>query len=600
MNMGYERREAAAKATSQIGWAVVSATATTVFAFLPIVLLRDVTGEFIRSMPVTVIFTLSASLLISLTLTLYLSSFFLRPDGKRRLGVKAGGFPAALFQRLLVFALKRRVLVVALTVAVFAGVLALFPVLGVSLFPKAEKPQLIINIDAPEGTSLDKTDAIARQVESILLQREEVEHVATNVGKGNPRIYYNVFSPSEQSNHSQMFVQLKEYRADEMNRLIEELRQTFRGFSGASVEVKELLQGPPVEAPIAIKVIGDNLDVLETLAREVEQIVASTEGTVNVNNPLGTRKTDLRVRIHRDKAATLGVPLAEIDRTVRAGITGITVSAYRDEEGKEYDIVVRLPFGNERAKPAVSDFDRIYVGSLSGAAVPLKQLAVLEFQSSASSISHYNMERAVSITADVAGDRSVDRTTRAILERLDVYSWPRGYRYYAAGELESRLESFGGLQQAILIAVIAIFAILVLQFRSYTQPLIVFTAIPLAVIGSVLALFITRNSFSFSAFIGLTGLIGIVINNSILLVEYANQLRVQGRDLYGAVKEAAAVRFKPIVLTTLTTVGGLLPLTLRGGTMWAPFGWTIIGGLVSSTLLTLVVVPVLYTFFSRK
>jgi multidrug efflux pump subunit AcrB len=293
----------------------------------------------------------------------------------------------------------------------------------------------------------------------------------------------------------------------------------------------------------------------------------------------------------------LQVPLAEIDRTVRAAMKGITASSYRDREGKEYDIVLRMPV---EEKAAVSDFDKIHIGALSGAQVPLNQLATLEFGSAPSSIGHYNMERAVTITADVAGRASVDRTTREILQRLESLPWPRGYRYYAAGELASREESFGGMQQAFLIALIAIYAILVLQFRSYSQPLVVFTAIPLAVIGSILALLITGNTFSFASFIGLTGLIGIVINNSILLVGYSNQLRFEGMNLFGAVRKAAQVRFKPIMLTTGTTVGGLLPLTLRGGTMWAPFGWTIIGGLVASTVLTLVIVPVLYTLFSGK
>jgi multidrug efflux pump subunit AcrB len=168
------------------------------------------------------------------------------------------------------------------------------------------------------------------------------------------------------------------------------------------------------------------------------------------------------------------------------------------------------------------------------------------------------------------------------------------------GELESREESFGGMAKAAIVAIIGIFAVLVLQFRSYTQPLIVFSAIPLAIIGSVVALLITGNSFSFTAFIGLTSLVGIVVNNSIILVDYTNQLRKEGKDIVSALKEAGETRFIPIILTTATTVGGLLPLTLGGGTLWAPMGWTIIGGLIVSTVLTLLVVPVLYKLFSRE
>ena len=181
---------------------------------------------------------------------------------------------------------------------------------------------------------------------------------------------------------------------------------------------------------------------------------------------------------------------------------------------------------------------------------------------------------------------------------MEKYNWKKGYRYGIGGETKTREESFGGMFKAILVAMIAIFGVLVLQFRSYSQPLIVFSAIPLAIIGSILALLITGYSFSFSAFVGLTSLVGIVVNNSIILVDYTNQLRGAGKELVEALKEAAETRFIPIVLTTATTIGGLIPLTLGGGTLWAPMGWTIIGGLIASTFLTLILVPVLYKVFS--
>ncbi len=598
--MGYSSKEAAVEGTSQIGWAVVSATATTVLAFIPIIMMKDITGDFIRSMPVTVIYTLLASLLIALTLTPYLSSVFLKVSGSRKeSGIKAkvGFFIKNRFQKILRFALSHRLITIILTLVIFSASLAVFPLIGMSLFPKADKPQFLINIDTPLGTTLDRTDEAARYVESVLISRDEIKDYAVNIGKDNPPIYYNVQSASERSNHAQIFVQLKRYDESAMSKMIDELRMVFAEYPGAAIEVKELRQGPPVEAPIAIKVLGKDMDVLEDISRDVEKIITATPGTINIDNPLKESKTDLYININREKAGLLGIPLVEIDRTVRAGITGMAVSQYRDSSGKEYDIVVRLPFVN---KPVVSDFSRIYVSSISGALIPLLQVASVDFGISPTSISHYNLERVATITADIVRGYSIDDTTKAIMAKLDDYQWPKGYRYHTGGELESRERSFGGLKQVFVIALIAIFAVLVLQFRSYTQPLIVFAAIPFAVTGSFFALLITRNTFSFSAFIGLTGLIGIVINNSILLVEYSNQLMKEGKDMYDAVRTAAEVRFKPILLTTLTTIGGILPLTLRGGTLWAPFGWTLIGGLAASTLLTLVVVPVLYTIFTGK
>ncbi len=259
--------------------------------------------------------------------------------------------------------------------------------------------------------------------------------------------------------------------------------------------------------------------------------------------------------------------------------------------------MVRLPV-NET--PKVTDFNKIYLASYSGAQVPLKQVSKIEFKTSPLKINHYNLQRSVTLTADVESEYAVNDVTGQVINQLRAYDFPRGYRYSIGGEQESRQESFGGMAKAVMIALIAIFAVLVLQFRSFSQPLIVFSAIPLAVIGSIIALLITGYSFSFTAFVGITSLVGIVINNSIILVDYTNQLYRRDKDLLSALKEACETRFTPIILTTATTIGGLLPLTLGGGTMWAPMGWTIIGGLLASTMLTLIVVPVLYKIFTPK
>lgn len=599
IKMGKNFKDAAIEGTEQIGWAIVSATVTTILAFVPMMMMRDVTGEFIRSMPLTVVYTLTASLFVALTLTPYLSSKLLKRDKiekENKAQILFNSFVEGPYRKTLNFALNHRLLVLSLTLIVFLSSFGLFGVVGVSFFPKAEKPQFIINIETPEGTNLDKTDQVAKDVESVLKKRNEIRHFATNVGRGNPRIYYNVIERNETSTYAQIFIQLKNNDLDEMTQIIKDLRNEFGNYAGAKIEVKELEQGPPVDAPISIRVLGENLDELTRIAADVEKIIASTDGTINVYNPLATSKTDLHININRDKAGLYGVPIAVIDQTVRASVSGMAVSKYRDSVGKEYDIVLRLPVNS---KTQLSDLDKIYVNSAMGTPVPLMQLANLEFKASPQSIRHFNLDRSVTITSDVVGDYSVNETTLKILEKLDKYELPKDYRFYIGGEHESQEESFGGMLNAIIIAMLGIFAVLVLQFRSFSQPIIVFAAIPLAVIGSVLALLITGNSFSFTAFVGLTSLVGIVVNNSIILVDYTNQLRQQGIRLVDALKEAGETRFRPIILTTGTTIGGLLPLTLRGGTLWAPMGWTIIGGLTVSTFLTLIIVPVLYQIFTK-
>jgi multidrug efflux pump subunit AcrB len=598
MRQGLRAEEAAVKGTEQIGWAIVSSTATTVLAFVPMIMMKNITGDFIRSMPATVVYTLSASLLVALVLTPYLASKYLhigRESAVNRLQQMLNRFIAVNYKNTLSYALTHPKRIIAIALTAFVVSLGLFPLIGISFFPKAEKPQFIINIDTPEGTSLDQTDAIARQVETALADYPEIRHYATNIGHGNPRIYYNVIPKNETSTHAQLFVEIHEYEPETFELLVNDLRERFGRIPGVKIEVKEFEQGPPVEAPVAIRIIGEDLYELRNLSLRVEQIFNQTPGAVNINNPLTTTKNDLQVRINRDKAAMLGVPLVEIDRTIRASIAGLSVSKYRDEKGKEYDIVVQLPVGR---RTELKDLDRVYVASVSGAQIPLMQLAALEFKASPLVINHYNLERSVTITADVERGYSVDAVTGEITGKLDNLNWNRGYRYDVGGEQESREESFGGMSQAVLVALIGIFGVLVLQFRSYRQPLIVFSAIPLAVIGSILALLITNNTFSFTAFIGLTSLVGIVINNSIILVDYTNQLRTEGQAVDPALLEAGQTRFTPIILTTATTVGGLLPLTLAGGTLWAPMGWTIIGGLIVSTILTLILVPVLYKIYS--
>jgi len=597
---GENNLNAAIKGTSQIGWAIVSATATTLLAFLPIVMMRDVSGEFIRSMPLTVIFTLTASLFIALTFTPFLSGKILRTTAKRKSGRIMAAFERFIdnhYRQWLGYALKKPGLIISLAVLVFICSMALFPLIGVSLFPKAEKNQFFINVNLPEGSSIMETDKAVAEVEKYLKTREELNHYAANIGRSNPRIYYNVISQRQQSNIGHLYVKLKDsVDREQMARMIQNMRAKFSQYPGARIEIKELEQGPPVNAPIEIKIRGEKLEVLKKIAGDIENIFREIPGLININNPLSTSKTDIRVHINRDKAAMYGIPLADIDRTVRMSITGFTISQYRDKDGKEYNIVVRSDFKKE---PQLDIFDQIYLSTATGNLIPLNQVANVELKISSSKINHFNLDRSVTISADTLGEFSVNKLTLEVISKLKNYQWPVGYDYFVGGEKENREESFGGMGDAVLIAIIAIFAVLVLQFKSFKQPLIVYAALPLAVIGSMLALLITGYTFSFTAFIGITSLVGIVVNNSIILVDYTNQLRGEGVGLEKAIIKAGQTRFLPIILTTMTTIGGLLPITLQGGTLWAPMGWTIIGGLLTSTLLTLLVVPVLYKMFSK-
>ncbi len=606
IKMGYKPKEAAINAAAEIGWPIVSATVTTLLAFAPIVAMPDKSGDFIRSMPVTVLATLTVSLFIALSLTPMIAGLTFKatnndPQKKKK---KENGllqkFIDGPYRRTLRFAIdkkhgRRITVTTAFLLLIFS--LSLFSQLGKSLFPKAEKPQFLIKINLPEGTNLQRSDQAATYVESVLDTIEEVELFVTNIGHGNTRIYYNEIPSNKADNFAEIFVKLNEYKRQNFDRLIVKLRKCFNEYPGAKISVKEFEQGAPVESLIEVYIHGYNNETLNNIAEEVKTQIEKRPGAINLENQLAKKRTNLHINIHRNKANMFGVPVSNIDMAIRTAVAGSTISEYRDDDGNEYDMVLRLPFED---RISIKDLDKIHVASLSGKMIPVKQLAKIEFQEAPGIITRYNLERSAKITGDIAKGANIDKIMEPVIRFLDNYPFPPGYSYHIGGELENRADTFGGLSNAIIIALISIFAVLVLQFKSFVQPLIIYMAIPLAAIGAILALFITGNSFSFTAGIGFTSLIGIVINNSIILVDYSNQLVKKGMSITEAVKTAGETRFTPIILTTLTTIGGLLPLTLGGGSLWAPMGWTIIGGLLVSTGLTLIIVPVFYTMLTKN
>lgn len=591
---GHSRLEATLKATRQIGLAVVGCTVTLVIAFMPLLFLPEGAGDFIRGLPLAVIMAVLASMLVSLTVIPFLSSRMLsRENHGENIFLR---FMQKLIQgsysKLLDKALNYPVVTSVIAVVIFTGSLFLFPIIGFSLFPASEKPQFLINAITPLQTNLDRTDAVARTVEKALAEVPEVKYFATNVGKGNPRIYYNVIPENERTDFSEIFVQLEDDTNPERKvEIINSLREKFAGFAGAKIEVKNFEQGPPVVAPVEVRILGPELDTLRNLAGIVERTLEETEGTIYVRNPVSNLKTDMRVVIHQEKARMLGLNTVDIDQTIRMAVAGMNMGNFSDVKGEDYDIVLTSP---KKERATLASLENIFVNNRSGAAVPLEQVAQLQLESSPLRIDHYNKTRMVSVSSFVQKGYLNDRVIGDVISKIESIKLPPGYSFQMGGDVEASKESFGGLGTVIIVTVFLFVAVLVLMFKTFKSMLIVLSVIPLGVVGAVLALMLSGNPLSFVAIIGLIALAGVEVKNSILLVDFTNQLRQQGKSVEEAIREAGEVRFLPIVLTSMTAIGGLLPIALSVNPLISPLAIVLIGGLISSTLLSRIVTPVMY------
>ena len=595
LRLGYDRTRAAILGTRQIFLAILGCTATLIFAFLPLMALPGTAGKFIRVLPTAVVATVVGSLLIALFIIPFLASRMLRDEDvghSNRLLQRIMDAIHRYYRPALHYCLARPKATVA---AAIGGSLLLsfllVPVLGSSLFPKADTPQFLVQVDTPTGTSLAETDRALRFVEAELDKLPGVQSVFTNLGRGNPQIYYNHIQRNESAGYGEIFVTLDSYNTRKTPELLDGLRSRLDQYPGARISVKEFINGPPVSAPIAVRIVGPDLQVLDQLAREVESLIEKTPGTRDVRNPLKFPRTNIALQADTQKAALLGVPAVEIDRAARLAISGLPAGTFKDDDGEQYPIVVRTPLDRRADYEALESARAM---SVTGELVPLEQVASVELEPAPVLISRYLRERAVTVNAEVSRGENIAKVTDDVVRQLDELEWPRGYRYVLGGDAEAGADAFGGIGTAIIVAIFGIFAILVLEFGSFRSTLIVLTVVPLGVFGGMLMLLITNNDISFTAAIGFIALIGIEIKNSILLVDFTNQLREEGVPLDEAIEQAGEIRFLPILLTSATAIGGLLPLAVQNIGLYSPMAWVIIGGLITSTLLARLVTPVMY------
>jgi multidrug efflux pump len=609
MQQGKTREEAARVATDQVAWPVITSTLTTLGAFAPILFWPGIMGEFMFFLPETVIIVLAASLFVALVINPVLSSRYQKVKVVAETGIAAGKEPRIkrAYLRFLTWALNHRLIVVGMAFLLLIVSTAGFALFGkgTEFFPDTEPRRAYVHIKAPEGTNLDTSDSIVAQVEKIVSGYPDIRYVISNIGSvgGDP------FSQGGTGTHiNRVALDFKDFheRSRPSSEIVKEIREKLlETIKGAEVQVEKEEEGPPTGPPINMEITGENIHELGELARRVRDKIKDIPGLVDLKDNFVKGKPEIRVGIDKEKAALLNLDTYTIAYTVKAAINGVKVGVFR--EGKdEYDIMARLP---EKDRHSVESLKQITVSGPQGAPIPLTSVAEVSLATGVGAIQRLDQKRVVTVSGDVA-NRLANDVIKEIDQKLKAdFDWPRGYTYRFTGEQREQGKAQAFLGKAFVAALFIILMILLAQFNSFTTPLIVLSSVVLSLIGVFFGLLVTGTAFGIiMTGIGVISLAGVVVNNAIVLIDYYNQLLARGMRSHDALVQAGITRFRPVMLTAITTLLGLIPMATgisfdfkkfawdigsESTQWWGPMAVAVIFGLSVATLLTLVVVPVL-------
>lgn len=605
---GKDPESAAIDGRQEIGMAAVAITLQDVVVFMPIAFMSGMVGQFFRQFGMTVVFATLFSLFISFTLTPMLSA---------KLGKKNGGpdinllnsFPrlknwlarwsafalrvTERYKQLLLWSLGHRRLVVGAIAAALILSAALIPLgaIGSEFMANPDQSKFTINLELPPGTPLDKTSDVVQQFERRIKGIPEVEHYLSMPGRSS-----DLFARG--TNHAQIDVILypKTERKRTVWQVADEIRGWKRDFPGLKLTVFEAGMAGTQEqgAPIQLEIVGPDEGKLSGLAAKVQEIVEKTPGAVDVKSSWkATGQPEVQVTVDRLRASSYGLSAAEIAQAMRASVAGDVAARFRDE-GKEYDIRVRLDRVN---LSSIADVGEIKISNAAGTVVPLSQVAKITMGSGPTTISHLNRQRLIVISANTK-DRPLGDITGEINAALAGVKVPEGYQIQFYGAQKDMEETFSDLIKALLLAITLVYMILVILYESFLTPLVRMLSLPCGAIGALWALCLTGNTFNMFSLIGLVMLDGLAAKSGTLLIDYANTLMKRGLSLREALMEAGTTRLRPIVMTAATMVGGMLPTALalaEGSEIRKSMAIVIIGGLLTTTLLTPILIPVAYT-----
>jgi HAE1 family hydrophobic/amphiphilic exporter-1 len=617
---GMSPREASFFATSEIGLAVSATTLAIVVIFIPVAFMKGIIGRFFLQFGLTVVFAVLVSWFISFTLTPMMSSIFLKPPKKTSLEPSSTGegrlsevrlkgqrvFRKAsdlfeqkytkiegYYKRLLNLALGYRKTVLVIAVIAFACGLFLTKFIGKEFIPSEDQSRFVVRLQMPVDYSVDEVDRMGRRAEEVAKKFPEVRTILYSQGGGQTR----------EPNKANMSINLvpKAKRNKSQNQLKAEVRRALRAIPGlrASVEDVSMIGGGQRQVPIMYSIRGRDLKGLENHTRSIVQQFARLPGIVDLDTSLETGKPEVRVFIDRDKAADLGVDVASVAEAVNLLISGeVDVTKFKDEaKGRRYDVRVRL---NPQDRVNPEDLGRLYVRANDGRMVQLSNVAQLQEAGGSSMINRVDRQRAITIFANL--ELKPLGQAKDELDSISAKVLTADYSGRYKGQADTMAESFGYLMFAMLLGIVMAYMVLAAQFESFGQPVIVLLSMPFSFIGAFGALFVFNQTLNIFSFIGLILLMGLVKKNAILLVDYTNVLRERGLPLREAVIQAGPVRLRPILMTTMAMILGMMPIAIgigEGAETRAPMAMATIGGLLTSLLLTLVVVPVAYDLFEE-
>lgn len=622
LQKGYSAVNAARQTIRDFELPLISGTLTTVFAFVPMLMASGIIGKYIRTIPVTVTVVLMSSLFVALGLITSVGSVLLnrKKDKTGHITQKAESIidnpkKENFFKRVILHGLrniyieyfdaliaskaKRRVFTWTL-IGLFVASMAL-PVTGtlkVEMFPQSDQDTFYINYELPPGTPLERTNLEIQKIESLVEGDDRIKTFVVNVGS----LSSAGSTSSLEANKASIIVNLKEEREQSSIEIVEEYEKKLDVITYGDVSILQLSDGPEQSAPVEVRITGTDLLTLEELAFDVKDLVESIEGTRGVDVSFDDPNPEFVMTFDRVKAQIYGLTTNQLALSLRNAINGLEATKIK-KDGDEINVIVKYSLDpltqedNITNRVDLNTVENITIATQLGN-IPLANFVKTSVGASQQSINHKDTKRIVRVLGYTEDGVTPQAIFTEIENRLNEIVIPSGYNVALGGENEDIAESFADMFRAMIFGVLLIAALLVLQFKSYRQPLFILATIPLALIAVFPGLMLVGLPLSFPGIIGVVALVGIVVNNAIILIDRININRKAGNSIQEAIREASISRFDPILLTTITTVFGILPLALRDET-WGPLGWSIIFGLSFSTILTLLVVPMLYNRFAR-